>query len=223
VAAAGAVALVIIAVVIAGKPRTAPTEVAANAAVATANTAPAAANTAIAADGSNVPTADVGPLIAAHAAAPGVAAYSAHNYAQAMQLLQPLSDAGNAVAQEHVAYMYEQGLGVTKDVPLAWGLYQKSAAQNNADAQDDIGRLYWFGIGVAQDYKQAMNWYQAAAAQGDSMAQYHIGLLYLDGLGVDKDVAAARGWFTKAAAGGSNVAQAWLDQNPPGFKIAPSQ
>ena len=83
----------------------------------------------------------------------GVGAYERGDFAQAMQLLRPLTIAGkgDARAQAHLGMMYEAGQGVAQDYAEALKYYQLAAVQGNAIAQTNIGRMYEHGRGMQAD------------------------------------------------------------------------
>jgi len=58
-------------------------------------------------------------------------ALSRQDYATALKLLTPLAESGYVLAQIDLAKVYEEGLGVEKDVYHAIRLYRKAAAQGN--------------------------------------------------------------------------------------------
>lgn len=60
----------------------------------------------------------------------------------ALSTLRPLADQGNAKAQYWLADIYENGLGVKKDVATSTSLLEKSAAQGFAPAEGRLGALY---------------------------------------------------------------------------------
>jgi len=62
---------------------------------------------------------------------------------------------GNASAQHNLAFMYNNGTGVTKDYKQAFKWYTKSAEQGNATAQYNLGTMYNKGLGVTKDYEQS--------------------------------------------------------------------
>jgi len=144
---------------------------------------------------------------ASDAAAPGVAAFKAGDYSQALQLLSPLAATGNDVAEYYLGLMNQHGLSMPVDYVQAMSWYQKSAAQGNGDALNSVGWLYDNGWGVANDYGQAMIWYQKAADLGNASAENNIGYLYQNGLGVTQDYGQAMSWYEKAAAQGNPDAQ----------------
>ena len=52
--------------------------------------------------------------------------------------LQRESEAGDPDAQYNLAYLYENGLGVTKDETKALALYQQAADQGHPEAQNSL-------------------------------------------------------------------------------------
>ena len=52
--------------------------------------------------------------------------------------------------------MYEDGRGVTKDLPRAAQLYTQSAELGSSFAQSQLGYMYFNGIGVERDNEQAI-------------------------------------------------------------------
>lgn len=98
------------------------------------------------------------------------AAYDRKDYAAALQLLRPLVDQGNGVAQFDLGFMYYNGQGVPQNYAEAASWYRKAADQGIADAQYDLGVMYAHGQGVPQDYILAHMWFNLAAAQGNQDA-----------------------------------------------------
>lgn len=105
---------------------------------------------------------------------------------------------GHSKAQCDLGYMYEMGLGVTKDYHEAVLWYRKSADQGLCVAQCNLGFMYEKGLGVPQDYKAALKWYQEAAEQGDYRAMNNIGVLYENGNGVSQNYQTAKDWYQKS-------------------------
>jgi hypothetical protein len=81
------------------------------------------------------------------------------------------ADQANAVAQNNLGRLYQNGWGVPQDYAEAARWYHKAADQGNADAQNNLGWLYQNGWGVPQDYAEALRWYRKAADQGNADAQ----------------------------------------------------
>lgn len=123
-------------------------------------------------------------------------AYSAGNYAKALELFTPLAKKGEAKAQFSLGIMYYIGQGATQSYSEAAVWLQRAAAQGNVLAQNILGEMLDQGLGVAQDYKKAAKWYQLAAEQGDAHAQYNIGLMYARELGVPQDSVLGYMWMS---------------------------
>ena len=73
---------------------------------------------------------------------------------------------GSAEAQNTLAFMYEKGLGIKKDIQMAASWYDSAARQGHAQAQLNLGRLYAMGDGAPRNIYQATYWLDLAAAQG---------------------------------------------------------
>ena len=100
----------------------------------------------------------------------GYAAYQAGDYATAIQEWTPLAEAGNAVTQFMLGYMYAKGQGVLQDYAEAVKWYRLAADQGDADAQNNLGVMYEYGRGVLQDNVMAHMWYNIASANGHDKA-----------------------------------------------------
>jgi len=140
----------------------------------------------------------------------GEAAYNRQDYGTALHEWQPLAQHGNAVAQNWLGRMYQQGLGVTKDETEAVRLYRQAAAQGYAAAQSNLGSMYAEGRGVPKDETEAVRLYRQAAAQGYAAAQSNLGFMYAEGRGVAKDETEAVRLFQQGAAQGLAAAQGRL-------------
>jgi TPR repeat protein len=78
-------------------------------------------------------------------------------------LLSPVTNQGNADAQEGLGFLYYMGDGAPKDYVQAALWFRKAAEQGDAYAQKMLGDLYSDGQGVPQDHAQAAAWYRQAA------------------------------------------------------------
>ncbi len=81
------------------------------------------------------------------------------------------AEGGDPLAQQDVAYLYEQGQGVLQDFVEAARWYRLSAEQGEAYAQRALAGLYQDGRGVAQDHVLAHMWFNIASAFGDTEAE----------------------------------------------------
>jgi len=140
--------------------------------------------------------------------------YKEGNYKEALTWFRQAADKGNAIAQNNLGYMYDNGLGVEKNYVEAVKWYRKAADQGNADAGNNLGCMYYNGLGVEKSDTEAVKWLYKAAKQGNvaayenlvnmaengnADAQYNLGIMYEVGLGVKKSITEAKKWYTKAA------------------------
>ena len=77
---------------------------------------------------------------------------------------------GQADAQFILAFMYDNGRGVTQDYKQAVKWYRKVAEQGKAYAQYKLALMYVYGKGVKQDKKLAHMWLNIAASLGNKKA-----------------------------------------------------
>ncbi len=127
-------------------------------------------------------------------------AYSAQDYARAMELALPLAEAGNADAQYLVGRMYEKGRGVKKDKAKILTWYRRAAEGGNAKAQYKVGAGYAMGFtGLEQNNEKAKKWIRMSAEQGYDRAQKILAYAYQRGMyGFPKDEEKAQYWFREA-------------------------
>ncbi len=124
-------------------------------------------------------------------------AFKAGDYGYALTQFVPEAESGNAAARNALGFMYERGLGVSKDAATAAEWYRKAAEQGYGPGQYNYGLCFWHGVGVAQSDAEAVKWMQQAARQGVYEAEYDLGNFYFkDGKG---DIAQARAWWRRAA------------------------
>lgn len=101
---------------------------------------------------------------------------------------------GTASSQYGLAYLYQHGIGVTKDEATAAILYRKSAEQGFSVAQDNLGVAYRDGIGVPKDPAEAMHWFRKGAEQNQRTAQYHLAQMVVHSDTCPKDFVEAYTW-----------------------------
>jgi uncharacterized protein len=136
------------------------------------------------------------------------------DYPTAVRLLEPLAQAGNALAQLRLGTLYYHGHGVRESDAWALHWFQRAAGQGLAEAQYQLGNMHAYGLAPAGEgedpQRLAARWYFEAARQGHAPAQYSLGILFLTGSGVVQSVAQARQWMERAAAQGHGDAKAYL-------------
>lgn len=125
-----------------------------------------------------------------------------------------LAEQGHAKAQTLLGILYENGLGVSKDLKLAVFWLEKAANQELKEAENHLGNLYLEGKKVEQDFDKAEIWLKKAAQHGVREAQTHLGLMYLDDKAARKDVKSAEVWLHAAALQDSEEAKRKLETIP---------
>jgi TPR repeat protein len=128
------------------------------------------------------------------------AAFQKGDYATALQMVQPLAEAGDPHAEALLGQMYYRGRGVAQDDREAATWFRRAADQGDTTGQFFLGGMYSEGRGVPQDYQESAKWYERAAVQGDGQAQYNLGLAYARGEGVTQNLVKAHVWFNLSAA-----------------------
>jgi uncharacterized protein len=125
--------------------------------------------------------------------------YALRDYARAIELLTPLAERGNAVAQLKLGLIYARGEGVAPNGAAALRWLAAAAEQGQSEAQFELGVAHRDGLGTPVDGKLAMQWFQRAAQAGVPHACHAIGEMYLDHPDVPQDYAAALVWFLRGA------------------------
>ncbi len=123
----------------------------------------------------------------------------AGEYAQAHQLIKPIAESGNPVAQRNLGIMYLRGDGIPRDETQGRAWLTRSANAGDAPAMNELGVLYYFGHGMEKDYVQALAWFSKAAALDHPESQSFLGDLYRFGRAVPKDYRKAVRWYEKSA------------------------
>lgn len=140
-----------------------------------------------------------------------VKALDSGRHGQAIQMLTPLANNGNPLAQYRLGMIYYLGKGVPEDEVKAINWWKKAAAQGYTEAMFALGSAYLFGSQAAKTVpdgdREAAIWYFQAASAGHAEAQYHLGLLFLAGKGVIESRTEAAFWFRKAADQGHTEAK----------------
>ena len=100
----------------------------------------------------------------------------------------------SASSMRQLGYLYDRGIGVSKDYAQARQWYEKAMAAGDAIAMNNLGYMYEAGNGVPKDLNRARDLYAQAAALGQPLAMTNFGNLYRDGRGVPRDYMQARQW-----------------------------
>lgn len=142
----------------------------------------------------------------------GTRAYLQKDYATALAKYTEAAEAGNAMAQYHLAVMYAEGEGVDKDLERAASLLQQASDQNLDEATLMLGLFHVYGDGVPADPAKGAALITRAADRGNDVAMYYLGNLYAAGLGVDRDIPQALAWMRKAKRAGFPVEDVMLTE-----------
>jgi serine/threonine protein kinase/TPR repeat protein len=111
------------------------------------------------------------PRTAADQIADADRAIASKQYADALAILKPLADAGNAQAQLRLGNAYADGQGVTRDYAAARDLYDKAARQGEIGAELKLGAIYANATGVERNSNLAYVYYGMAARLGSAAAK----------------------------------------------------
>ena len=96
-----------------------------------------------------------------------IAAYNRIDYATALQLLRPLAESGNVRAQFFLGFMYEGGMGVSRDNIEAAKWYRRAADTGDGIAQYHIGTMHLDGRVLPRDPVRGYMWLDLAATRGN--------------------------------------------------------
>ena len=98
-------------------------------------------------------------------------AIEAKRFADALAMLRPLADAGNARAQTRLGDAYVEGRGIPRDDAAASRWYEKAALQGETGAQVKLAAMYVNGNGVLRNNNLAYVWFGTAARLGSAPAK----------------------------------------------------
>jgi len=121
----------------------------------------------------------------------GMTALADKHYTLALKLLSPLAEIGVAEAQHRLAVMYQNGLGVSVNLPEAANWMKKSAENGYDLALHGMGFMYLEGEGVEKDINEAVQWLQKGVNKGLVGSMTVLADLYKQGIGVERDEAEA--------------------------------
>jgi len=132
--------------------------------------------------------------------------FAARNYAPALNSYKQAFRLGDVRATCAIATMYEQGLGVKKDLALSRFYFETAAELNHVPAILRLAAQYESGLGGAGDLAKAYGLYSRAAEGGDVSAINRLGEMTEKGQGHTRDLKEARALYEKGAAGGNTRA-----------------
>jgi hypothetical protein len=123
---------------------------------------------------------------------------SAESCSNAANWYRKSAEQGYAPAQRALAYMFEQGMGVDKDMNQAFAWYRKAADGGDAEGEYRTGWSLDVDSGDVDSTAMAtaVEWYRKAAEQNNHAAQMFMGFAYATGKGVARDDVEAYKWLT---------------------------
>ena len=129
----------------------------------------------------------------------GLDAWQAGDMIGALSHYHVAAEAGIALAQAKLGYIYDQ----SNDDEKAVHWYREAAQQFHPDGEFGLGEMYAKGEGVDQDFEVAVEMYMRAAVNGHAQAQRVLANAYEHGtLAREVSRAEALRWLTLAANSG---------------------
>lgn len=93
-------------------------------------------------------------------------AHASADYLQAAHIWQLLADDNDTISRTRLAWLYEKGQGVKRNLQRAAELFRQSAMDGDADAQYALAVMLQTGKGQTQDFEKSNLWLQKAANSG---------------------------------------------------------
>lgn len=129
--------------------------------------------------------------------------------------LMKLVNIGNKDAMKELAYKYEHGDGIEKNIEKAYKIYNELANNyNDFQSKLNICYMYYFGNDyIKQDFHVAFKKFNEIKNQdinGDIL--YYLGYMFDNGLGINKDEEIAFEYYKKSAKKGFTFAEYSLGQ-----------
>lgn len=90
---------------------------------------------------------------------------SGGRHADAAAIYRRLAEGGSVTARTRLAWMYEAGRGVDRNLDEAARLFMQSAEAGDAEAQYAVAVMYRTGKGQPKDAVQSMTWLERSAGQ----------------------------------------------------------
>lgn len=129
----------------------------------------------------------------------GLDAWQAGDMVGALKHYHVAAEAGVALAQAKLGYIYDQ----SNDDEAAVYWYREASNQNHPDGEFGLGEMYAKGEGVEQDFEIAVEMFMRAAVGGHAQARRVLANAYEHG-GLERDVSKAEAlrWLKLAADSG---------------------
>lgn len=121
---------------------------------------------------------------------------------ESFRLSTAASEAGYAPAMDMLGFMYELGIGVTRNYDQARFWHSRAGALALPQASYALARSFELGRGTPQNPQAAFNWWKDLAQINDH-SMLRVGAAYEDGNGVPRDPQQALTWYGYAAEQGT--------------------
>ncbi|GES98820.1 kinase-like domain-containing protein [Rhizophagus clarus] len=121
------------------------------------------------------------------------------NYEKSFYHLQKAARNGCEIAQFNLGKCHQLGIGVRKNIRIAFEWYKKSARQGYIGAIFQLIYCYNFGYGTEINRVKAFELVKIMSKKGDNDASYLLGLHYLLGVGINENIKEAFEIFKKLA------------------------
>jgi hypothetical protein len=100
----------------------------------------------------------------------GLDYYDKGKFSEAFSTWEKLANNGHLGSQFNLAVLYEQGVGVSKDLQQAAKWYRKAAEQKDINAQFALAKMFEQGIGVDKNLGEARKWFSRVISNSDTSA-----------------------------------------------------
>lgn len=97
-------------------------------------------------------------------------AHASGNYLEAANIWQHLANDNDHISRTRLAWLYEKGLGVERNLTHAAKLFRQSAMNGDADAQYALAVMLQTGKGQTKNQQESKLWLQKAAKLGHQAA-----------------------------------------------------
>lgn len=131
------------------------------------------------------------------------------DYAHLMDTLRAAEE-GDVWQQYGMGILFEDGIGVERDLDMARQYYLLAASQDLPEAWLRLGVFYQNGLGVGVSPRAAAACYERAAGMGSADALVSLGVLYLNGVYFGRSDSKAFAYFQSARNRNSASGAYWL-------------
>lgn len=103
------------------------------------------------------------------------------NYYQALELLKPLAEGGNPLAQTLTGGIYRELKTLPDHNAEALKWFELASSQGFTLGELNIGIMYMDGLGCVKSAETAAHWFRIAAQKGHPLAQHEMATLIISG------------------------------------------